>query len=343
MPHDQDNQEQDLSQSPNDQETSGQESTDFSEQNLDEHVEQERQEIEEINEANEGDDEEPTEGDEDSEEGGDESGDDGDYSPNTKYKVLDEEHDFDPKLKKLLTKETEPVIRELYEKAHGIEGIKASRTQAVRERDEVQGNYNNLVQEVARVINYRKAGDLDSFFESVQLDDNAIAGYILEKIRISKLSPEERAVYDNARTLRKRLTGVEAQLHSVQSTGSNREVQDRLTSLDQVLGGEKMKSAVSGYDARNGKGSFRSAVINWAASQQNDLQANEAVEGFMKTFGLNAVVPQKATGGNPTKRVVKRPQVKTIPNYGGGQASVTATKKPKSVEDLRKLARGESI
>jgi hypothetical protein len=355
MPQDQD-QQQDLSGSQDQhQEMPGQTSEsgdNFGEQLLDEHIENEREEIAEINKANSEDakdDEEPEEaegeGSEDDEEGAEEGdGANKEYKPNAKYKVLDEEHEFDPKLKKLLTKETEPIIRELYEKAHGIEAIKQSRTQATRERDEVQGNYNNLLAEVGRVLNYRRAGDLQSFFESVQLDDNAIAAYILEKIRVSKLPPEERAVYNERETLRRRLNGVEQNLATLQTNGSTAEVQNRLNSLDQILGGELMKQTVSDFDARNGKGSLRTAVINWAASQPKDLSANEAVEGFMKIMGINATkAPAKAQGANPTKRVVARPKVKTIPNYGGGQASVTATKKPKSVDDLRKLARGETI
>jgi hypothetical protein len=336
MPEDQ---EQEIQESPDQSTSQVQEETPGQdlppaegEESLDERIAKEREEIEALDKEEEGEGDEKVEGEEE-----------GEYQPNTKYKVLDEEHEFDPKLKAILSKETEPIIRELYEKAHGIDTIKASRTQAVKERDEVQGNYNNLLGEVQRVLHYRRAGDLQSFFESVQLDDNAIAAYILEKIRVSKLPPEERAVYNERETLRKRLNGVEQNLETMRTTGSTREVQDRLNSLDQVLGGELMKQTVDGFDARNGKGAFRTAVISWAASQQKDVSVNEAVEGFMKTFGVTAVKAQPKPGGDPTKRVVTRPKVRTIPNYGGGQASVTATKKPKSVADLRKLAKGEAI
>lgn len=328
---------------------------------LDEHIEAEREEIAQLDEANaaeeegegeeggqedgEGDEEEVAEGEEGEE--GEEQEATGPYKPNTKYKVLDQEHEFDPKLKKLLTKETEPIIRELYEKAHGIESIKASRTQAISERDEIQGNYNNLVGEVARVLNYRKAGDLQSFFESVQLTDDEIANYILEKARIAQLPPEQRAVYNEREQFRRRMNSLEQNFQNYQTQTSNTEVTQRLQSLDSVLGDVEMKRTVDAFDARNGKGAFKTAVLNYGAqhfaSTQKDLSVDEAVKGFMKTFGVQVVKGQPKPGPNATKRVVARPKVKTIPNYGGGQASVTATKKPRSVEDLRKLSRGESL
>jgi hypothetical protein len=351
MPQDQDqelspDQPQDLSTSQGD--------TPFAEQTIDEHIEKEREEIASV-EASDKEEHEPEEEEADTEGQDDDAGeepdgeddleDEGAYKPNAKYKVLDEEHEFDPKLKKLLTKETEPIIRELYEKAHGIESIKSSRTQAIQERDQVQGNYNNLIQEVGRVMNYRKAGDLQSFFESLQISDDEVAKYILEKVRVSQLPPDQQAVYTEREALRRRLNGVEQNLHTMQTQGTSTAVQERLTALDTILGGEMMKRTVSEFDARNGNGSFRTAVIQYAAGQgpNKDLSADEAISGFLKTFGINVPKGQPKPNVSATKRVVARPKVKALPNYGGGQASVTGQKKPRNVEDLRKLGRGESI
>lgn len=201
--------------------------------------------------------------------------------------------------------------------------------------------------EVARVLNYRKAGDLQSFFESVQLTDDEIANYILEKARIAQLPPEQRAVYNEREQFRRRMNSLEQNFQNYQSQTSNTEVQQRLSSLDSVLGDVEMKRTVDSFDARNGKGSFKTAVLNYGAQQfaltKKDLSVDEAVKGFMKTFGVQPAKGQPKPGPGATKRVVARPKVKTIPNYGGGQASVTATKKPRSVEDLRKLSRGESL
>jgi hypothetical protein len=319
-------------------------SDDPGEQSLDERLDAEREEIAELEEANqeteEGEDgSEVEEGDEDP--SGDKTA-SGDYKPNAKYKVLDEEHEFDPKLKSLLTKETEPIIRELYEKAHGIEAIKTSRAQATRERDEVRGNYQNLVGEVGRILNYKKGGDLQSFFESVQLDDNTIAKYIMEKARIAALPPDQQAVYNEYEANRRRLNAVEQQLQNTRVSADNSAVQARVTELDQVLSSSETSPVAKAFDARNGKGAFKQAVMEHGAAKfyatKKDLSAPEAVQSFIKMNGLSAPKGQPKPGADATKRVVARPKVKTIPNYGGGQASVTSTK-PKSIADLRKLSR----
>lgn len=327
--------------SPASQETSIQDShspaDDFSEQSLDDHVEQEQAEAEALDEANEEEVEE--DGGDEGEEAEEET--EGEYKPAGKYKVLDEEHEFDPKLKKFLTKETEPIIRELYEKAHGIEAIKTSRAQVTRERDEVRGNYNNIIGEVGRIMNYKRSGDLQSFFESVQLDDQTVAKYILEKVRISQLPPEQQAVYNEREQLRKRMNHLEQNFQTAQATGQNAEVQARVTELDSVLSTGDSSQIAKAFDARNGKGAFKQAVMEHGAQKwyatKKDLSPSEAVESFVKMTGLSVPKGQPKPGADATKRVVARPKVKTIPNYGGGQASVTATKKPKSIEDLKRI------
>lgn len=309
------------------------------EQSLDEIIDAEQKEAEALDESDSEEDvDEAEDGDDsDSEEESE------DYKPNPKYKVLDEEHEFDPKLKSLLTKETEPLIRELYEKAHGIESIKESRTQAVKERDEVRGNYNNLVGEVGRILNYKRAGDLQSFFESVQLDDNTLAKYILEKARIAQLPPEQQTMYNERETLRRRVNALEQNFQGVQTANANAEVHALTSELDNVLADGQVSRLVKDFDARNGKGAFKTAVINHGAQQwtitKKDLTPAECVESFTKMVGLSVPQGQPKPGAMATKRVVARSKVKTIPNYGGGQASVTATKKPKSTEDLRKILR----
>lgn len=338
--------QQPLSESPEQTQVDGAGETPRSEQGLDEILEGEREEISEIDEANaESDEEEEAESDGDDEQV--ESEDDeqtaGEYKPSTKYKVLDEEHDFDPKLKKFLTKETEPIIRELYEKAHGIDTIKVGRFQAITERNEIQGNYNNLLGEVGRIMNYRRSGDLQSFFESVQLPDDTIAKYILEKAQIAQLPPEQQAVYNEREAFRRRMNTLEQNFQVMKATGDNSEVQARVSELDSVLKSSETSRIAKDFDSRNGEGSFKQAVMEHGAAKfyatKKDLSAAEAVESFIKMTGMKVSKGQPKPGANATKRVVARPQVKTIPNYGGGQASVTATKKPKSVDDLRKLAR----
>lgn len=322
------------------QESTHSDDRDRSELSLDEHLEQEQKEIAELDKANTEQESDEVSTGEESEGEGEEDGEEEGYTPSTKYKILDEEHEFDPKLKGALNKETEPIIRELYEKAHGLDAVKASRERVTQEREEIRGNYNNLVGEVGRIINYKKAGDLQSFFESVQLDDNTIAKYILEKAQIAQLPPEQQAVYNERETLRKRMNALEDNFRNVQTVSSNQSVQDRVAKLDTHLGDSKVQPYRESFDARNGKDAFKNAVMEYAAAKwhatQQDLTVDQAVQGFIKMSGLQVPKGQPKPGPNANKRVVSKPQVKTIPNYGGSQASITA-QKPKSIADLKKI------
>lgn len=275
----------------------------------------------------------------------DDDEDDSDYKANAKYKVLDKEHEFDPKLAKLLTKETEPVIRELYEKAHGIETIKEKLQHTRGERDQYQEQFQQLGSEVNRIMGYRKAGDLDSFFEALEMNPVDVAKWVMQKAEIENLPPEAKAVYTEREMLRRRMNAMEQQLHSTSSRAESEAVQARIGQLSDTLAKPEHVTLVKSFDERNGQGSFQKAVMDHAAAQwhatKKDLSVPEAIASFMKTYGIQApaqaTASKPAPGAAPTNRVVSKPKAKTIPNLGRSQASVTAEAKPKSVDDLRKI------
>jgi hypothetical protein len=310
---------------------------------LDEILKSESKEIEELDVANQDEvSEGDGEGSEGDSQGGEDSegeeGDDGedDYKPNLTYKHNKQLFPIDKRLEPLLTKETEPLIRELHEKAHGIETIKEA-------RDEAQNNFVNLTGEVNRILNYKRNGDLQSFFESVQLTDDQIAKYILEKARISQLPPEQQAVYNEREALRKRMNVLEQTFQGAQAQSSEMEGQRMLSELDQVLQSDEASQFVIAFDAKKGQGAFRRAVMKHGAAEyavtQKNLSPKEVVQSFINEFGLEKPSGQPKPGPQATRRVVARPKVKAIPNYGGSQSSVTAAKKPRSTDDLRKILR----
>lgn len=327
--------------------------TPFNEQSLDNHLDQEREEIAELDRANEeepaeeegevSENEEETEAASEDSTGEDETDDENDYVPNAKYRVLEEEHEFDPKLKKLLTKETEPIIRELYEKAHGIEAVKRSRDTVTQERDHARQQLNGLNSEVQRVLGYRRAGDIRSFLEAVQLDDNTLAQYLFQKAKIAELPPEQQALYNENEAIRRRMNGMEESHRQSAAASESTAVQARIAELDAVLSTDEFSPLVKAFDARNGAGSFKQAVMGHGHSQwlltKKDLSPKEATQGFIKMTGIQVPKGRPAPGPNANKRVVARPKVKTLPNMSGSQASVTAVGKPRSIEDLKKIRR----
>ncbi len=269
------------------------------------------------------------------------------YKPNTKYKVLDQEHEFDPKLAAILDKDTEPLIRELYQKAHGLDSIKEKLQSTRAERDQYGQGYQQLNSEVGRIMGYKKSGDLDSFFEALQMSPVEVAKWVMEKAEIENLPPEQKAVYTERELLRRRMNALEANFQSVSGQHEQQAVQTRIAELSGALQKPEHVDLVKSFDSRNGAGAFQKAVTDHAAAQfhatQKDLSVPEAITSFMKMYGIEAPKPAAKPAAVATDRVVAKPKAKTIPNIGRSQASVTAEKKPSSIEDLRKLAKGLSL
>lgn len=293
--------------------------------------------------AQEGDGEEgePEGGDEAQAEEADGDG-DVEYVPNTKYKVLDKELEFDPKLHKHLTKETEPLIRELYEKASGLDAVKQSRDQFRAQAQETEATLQSFAGQVNEVMGLLKSGDLEGFFQQVQLTDDQIAKYILEKARIAQLTPEERSVYTERDLLRRRNANLAKEHQSASTEAQTTATQARMQALDIHLAAPEQAPLVKEFESRNGAGSFRKSVAEYARSvwysEKKDLSPEEATKAFIKFAGLQmptTAAPKPGTV-DVSKRVVSKPKAKTIPNYGSGQASVTSEKKPKNLDELKK-------
>lgn len=340
-----------------------------SEQSLDEHLQSEQTEIAEQEAANSaavegasGADGEQAEGLEDGDESGegddasgeaneeaqDGEGDEGEsddgepaYVPNTKYKVLDKEYEIDPKLHASLNAETEPIIRELYEKASGLDAVKASRDQFRTQAQETEATLQSFAGQVNEVMGLLKAGDLEGFFEQVKLSDDQIAQYILEKARIAQLTPEERSVYTERDLLRRRNANLSKEHQTASTEAQTTAANARMQALDIHLAAPEQAPLVKDFEARNGAGSFRKSVAEYARSvwysEKKDLSPEEATQAFIKFAGLQmptAAAPKPGTV-DVSKRVVSKPKAKTIPNYGSSQASVTS-QKPKNLDELKK-------
>jgi hypothetical protein len=199
-------------------------------------------------------------------------------------------------------------------------------------------------------MGYLQNNDLDSFFESLKVDEMKIIRWAAQKAAIAELPPEQAAVYNERDQARRRMNQLEQQVHSVTDQRSNEAGVARANLLDaQLTGNETFKSIASEFDKRNGPGSYRNAVMQnahsvWVSSNgKKDLTPEEAVSEFNKTMGLTAPKPTSKVAPKPgvtaARRVVARPKVKTIPNVGGSQASALTSSKPKSIADLKKIAK----
>jgi hypothetical protein len=328
-----------------------------------EHAEPEEEESEFEEEESEDEEEESEDEEEESEDEEEVSEEEeSEFTFDPKLKVMDEEIEVPEWIAKNVSSEEEAqYIKDLHEKAHGLESVKQKRDYFKNELQATQSTVselNNTVKGQSDMFDFYdkliQNKDMASFQHYAGIDDQTILDRAAEILRYQELTPTQKAEYDRNIQARQKSYDTEFQLNQLQSQQANNVVTERISELDNFLGQESYKEAVEGFDKRLGSGSFKSEVINRAALHEQrtgeTLSIEEAVNQTIKIIGYpqgQSDVPEQkqeqanATSAQRTKRpqqtIVRKESKPTIPNMKSGNKSAA---KPivKSLADLRKLA-----
>lgn len=272
------------------------------------------------------------------------------YQPNYKFKVLNEEKEFDEFIRAAIKDaDTEKKARELYEKAYGIDHVKAQRDEERTAKTRVENEYHQLMDEIAELGEIRKK-DYGLFFKKLGIPKQEIAAWIYREAQAldatEKLPENLKSVYTDIEELRHQNYLLQKKMEAADSGRQSAVLQARRTDLTNVLVAPETKTLVDQYDARLGKpGSFEQMVIRhaaaeWEASQgKRDLSAREAVNEVIQMLGLTPTPPGQASGSTQSPKVVAPPKAAVLPNVGSGTATPTVAKKPQSIADLREMAK----
>lgn len=263
------------------------------------------------------------------------------YMPNYKFKVHDEEHEFDEVLRPVIKDtESEKKIRELYEKAYGLDVVKPKYQKIKEEKSQIEENYYDLVGRVSKLQNYAEQGDLESFFRGLNIDDDKVYKYALEKLKYQDMTPEERKAFDEQTEIRRTnmtLQEKNQMLEQQQRKIKHDQTQNEVASLIQS---QDYKPLAEAYDARLGSGAFKEEVwrtgYNHWIQTGEDLQPAKAISivaDRVKKLGITQAANQAANAAQgPSAH-----NIPTIPNVGSGAGS-PARKTFKTFDELRKYA-----
>ena len=254
------------------------------------------------------------------------------YVPNTKFKFLNQEGEFDPVFKTILKdKEVEEKVRQLHAKAHGLDFMKTR-------YQETKTKHEQLESSVQRIQNYIKEGDYDSFFEALQIPEQTLYKYVLSKLNQRELPEEQQQLFQQNRQHRRTLEETQAENAQLQRQFEQQQTYARDMELSHYLMRPEYTSFVSSYDSQLGPGSFRNEVINRGIvhlhATGEDISVEQAVAKTIAALNLQTragVMPQ--SGNMPGAK-----QLPVIPNIGGGTAS-PMKKVAKNLDDLRKLGK----
>lgn len=264
------------------------------------------------------------------------------YTPNFKFKVMDKEHEIDEWLRPVIkNQELEKKVKELYEKAYGLDSIKPKH-QAVKEELETT---KSKIAETDKALNilgkYVAEGDFDSFFEGLNIPKNKILEYALELVKREQMSPEQKAQWEASKQARDAARYYEAENARLMQSQQQFAVQQRTFELDMAVNTPEAKVIADAYNAGMGSpDAFKEYCIQIGqafAARGQDIPATQAVSEAIRH--LRAINPSLGNAQVPNAaQVVQASQKPVIPNIQGRGTSAV---KPavKSLDDLKKRAR----
>lgn len=277
------------------------------------------------------------------------------YEPNFKYRVGDSELEFDERVRSVVTsKEHEDYLRDLYTKAHGLDLAKSRHEEKQKEWQKTFSEYSQLQETFGKVqdsfskLDAIKDSDFGLFQKRLQISDQAVLRRALEiaqvhdnpqerdrlersyQDRIQKQDYQDRLSHDQ-QAFRQQSQTMQAQLHEMK--------------MAQAMANQEIQKFASEYDRRLGQpGAFveevnRLGTIEYHASNGRYLDPSVAVsqahQRLSKLIGpLNEAVP----ASTPQAKDPEAPKRPALPNMGTGRTGTAVSKKPRTLDDIRKLA-----
>lgn len=266
------------------------------------------------------------------------------YTPDYKLKVYDEEKELsDPLLKSLIKDaDSEKKVKEIAQKYLGFDTVKARLDKTRTEAQTFQQQAQPIIEYYNQASTMLQKGDLESFFELLNIPDNKIFEYAVKKAEQAQLAPEAQAQIQQQKQLSREREQLANQNQTLQSQQHQQLSNFRNQELNWVLQRPDMASTAQAFDNKNGAGAFRKLVIDqglahFAATQgREDLSAEQAASKVMQMIG--AFVQPTNVNGQPAPQ---QPQLiqqngapPIIPNVTG-RGSSPVKKQVRSLADLK--------
>lgn len=264
------------------------------------------------------------------------------YTPNFKFKASGAEHELPDYVRGILTDaEKEKQIKEVYEKAFGLDKVKEDFKTYQSKYDTTTQELSSYKQSVEELKSDYQRGDMDSLFTKLNIPQEKILQYVLDKLKYNELPPEQKQVLDQKRSVEQRLMQYERQNQEMQTKYQEQATAAKQFALDVLLDKSDVKSAAESYDAKVGKpGAFRNLVVDrgkyhWYESQGKlDLTPDQAIKEALSLIGWNGQTEISPTPGATQAQPRREPTV--IPNISG-RSSSPVSKKPSSIKDLKEI------
>lgn len=261
------------------------------------------------------------------------------YQPNFKYKVKDQELEFDEFVRGAIKdKEAEEKLRQLYTAASGVDEMRAARDADRQTLTQVQSTIGKIAKAVEK-------GDIESALSHVGIPVEAVFQMVAEKIKYENLPKEQKEMYDREREARRARESLEERTSLVDERLQRAEAHARGLELDVALKSDGIREIADSYDARIGKaGAFREKVALYGASvfaaSGKDVSAMDAASTVANELKMLLSNPSLGNGGAASPSadntvIIEKQKSPTIPAIG--KAGSPGRPKVGSVADIRKI------
>jgi len=265
------------------------------------------------------------------------------YTPNHKFKAQGKDLEFDDWAKAASKDaETEKKIRDMHEKAYGLDSVKQSRQALQSELSATQEKLASTDRAIDTIAEYAKVKDWDSFYESLNIPKNDVLKYALELVKREQLPPEQREQWEASRQSQQELKNLQAQNAQMHAEKEQHQVDQRSGELEAEISKTGNSDIAEAYNnGMQDSNAFRNFVIRIGqayATQGQDISAEQAVNEA--TRQLRAA--QSQTRQEPTaqqgKNVVASSKKPVLPNIQGRGTSAVKSS-VRSLDDLRAKSR----
>lgn len=270
------------------------------------------------------------------------------YTPDYKFRYRDEHEnkvdgEIDEWARNLINQENEEKFKQVWAKAHGLDFVKNRFNKTREEYKSYRTQVDPLLQGWNDLTALYNKGDLDSFFKGLQIPEQKIYQYVLDKLNYNELPPEQRAMRDQQQQVLRQNMELEKQNQFFQQQYEQQMVQSREHALSQTMSKPEVSAVAQAFDARVGReGAFRDEVVkrgilHWNLHQK-DISPDEAVQEVMSLMGGMQQTMQQTLPAGASQVMPAQPKTPpTIPNVGAKNSS-PAKRAPKSLDEIRKLA-----
>lgn len=270
------------------------------------------------------------------------------WAPSFEFSVKDKKHQFDEWIRPTITtKEQEAKVRELYEKAYGLDEVKADRQTLKQERDDFKSKFTNVEQSLQTLSGYVKKGDFRTFFSALKIPSQAIINYAIQELKYQELPAEQKAAIDQQRQQQSEFEFYQQQTQTLQQQMQEMVVQQHRTELQSTLARPDYASTVQAFDARVGKpGAFEAEIIKRGAYYETVHKTSPPVSQLVaEVISLIGAAGNSSQQGQTPSSIPTPSQAQgqpfqqqkpVIPSFQGSSAKSPTKKTISSIDDIRK-------